>query len=62
MASTVSQCTRDTIYIRDSRYVVPCVCERTSKLNVGNQVIKLFTVGLVWKLLLPARITIYWPR
>ena len=26
MASTVSQCTRDMIYIRDSRYVVPCVC------------------------------------
>ena len=35
MASTVSQCTRDTIYTRDSHYVVPCVCERTSKLNVG---------------------------
>ena len=34
MASTESQCTRNTRDIRDSRYVVPCVRECTSELNV----------------------------
>lgn len=47
MASTELQCTRDTRDIRDSRYVMPCVCECTSKLDVGSEVIKPLTVGLV---------------
>ena len=47
----ISQWTRNTGYIRDSRYVVACVCDIdllcTSRLNAKSRVIKPLAVGLL---------------